>query len=279
MGHLPKEININMTPKEDKIFGAFSECPLAPLKGVPTYEYMTNLNVYPNSCSSAVDCTLGCGTLGYLVLTAQPAVSNTHCGTEFVTLRNPGIHPVMPDPAPTAVIFSKLVRTHKHELCLFNEYHEVDSVCKKVVRKLIPEKFYKSLSSHIIGFVKVRSLEILTHLITEYAELKEEDMQDIDWKMKELISGENIFEEFVKKTEWNQEAVAVQNLDSPYQIVSMAYANIKNAGYTKTISENGLVKHEVTKHGATSRLTSLGPSRRPKDPQQRICSARTCCTS
>ena len=59
-----------MTPEEDKIFGAFSECPLELLEGVPTYEYMTNLNVYLNLCLSAVDCTLGCGTLGFLVLTA-----------------------------------------------------------------------------------------------------------------------------------------------------------------------------------------------------------------
>ena len=38
-----------MTTEEDKIFGAFTECPLAPLEGVPTYSYMTNLNVYLNS--------------------------------------------------------------------------------------------------------------------------------------------------------------------------------------------------------------------------------------
>ena len=29
-----------MTPEEDKILGALSECPLAPLEGVPTYNYM-----------------------------------------------------------------------------------------------------------------------------------------------------------------------------------------------------------------------------------------------
>ena len=66
-----------MTPKEDKIFGAFAECLLAPLEGVPTYKYMMTLNVYLNSCSTEVDCTLGCGTLGCLVLTAHPAVFNT----------------------------------------------------------------------------------------------------------------------------------------------------------------------------------------------------------
>ena len=95
---------------------------------------------------------------------------------------------------------------------------------------MIPEKFYKSLSSRIIGFAKVTSLEIIAHLITKYAELEEEDMQDIDWKIKEPISGETLFEEFVKQIEWNLEDVAVQNLYSPDQIVSMAYANIDKCG-------------------------------------------------
>ena len=52
-----------MTPEEDKIFGAFTECLLIPLEGVPTYEYLTHFNVYLNSCSSAVNFTLGCVTL------------------------------------------------------------------------------------------------------------------------------------------------------------------------------------------------------------------------
>ena len=100
----------------------------------------------------------------------------------------------MPNPNPTAAILSTLIRTHKHEVRLFNKYHAVDSVRKKVISKLIPEKIYKSLSSRIIGFANVTSLEILTHLITEYAELEEEDVQDIDRKMKEHISGETLFE-------------------------------------------------------------------------------------
>ena len=109
-----------MTPKKDKIFSAFTDCLLAPLEGVPIYKYMTNLDVYLNSCSSVVDCTLGCGVLGYLVLMAQPAVFSTHCGTLFLPPTNPGIHPVMPDLAPTAAILAELVKNHKHEVRLFN---------------------------------------------------------------------------------------------------------------------------------------------------------------
>ena len=75
-------------------------------------------------------------------------------------------------------------RTHKHEVRLFNNYHAVNRAYNKVISKLIPQKFYKSLSSRIIGFTKVTSLEILTHLIPEYAELEEEDIQEIDQKIK-----------------------------------------------------------------------------------------------
>ena len=229
LGHRPKENN--MTPEEDKIFGAFTERPLAPLKGVPTYDYVTNLNIYLNSCLSAVDCTLGCGTLVYLMLTAHTDVFNTHCWTDLVhhqqirsfdqscltQLQRLQFCPNSPE--PTINFF-----------CLFNKYHAVDRACKKVIRKFIPEKYYKSLSSRIICFAKVISLQILTHLITEYAELEEEDTQEINRKMKEPILGKTIFEDFVEQIDWSQEAVAVKNPYTPAQIISMAYSNIEKCG-------------------------------------------------
>ena len=58
-----------------------------------------------------------------------------------------------------------------------------------------------SRMSGIIGYTKVTSLEIMTHLISEYAEIEEEDIQEINRKIKEHISGENLFKEFVEQTE------------------------------------------------------------------------------
>ena len=83
----------------------------------------------------------------------------------------------MPNPAPTAVILSKLVRTHNNEVILFKEYDTVDWECKRVISQLIPEKLYKSLSSQIIGFAKVTCLHILTHITTKYAKLEDNDIQ------------------------------------------------------------------------------------------------------
>ena len=56
------------------------------------------------------------------------------------------------------------------------------------------EKYYNSLSSQIIGFAKVTCLQILTNLITEYAELEDNKIQEIDRNMKETISDKTIVE-------------------------------------------------------------------------------------
>ena len=189
---------------------------------------------------------------------------NTHCGMAFLEPKNLGIQPFMPDPDPTATILSKLVRTHRNNFYLFNEYHAVNWACKKVTDQFILEKYHKSLSIQIVGFAKVISLQILTHLITEYAELEDNNIQEIDWKMKDSISGETIFEEFTGKIDWNQEAFAVQNLCTLAQIVSMAYKTSKNAGYIKMIFRNGTKYQGLRRPGATSSLTSQERLRKPE---------------
>ena len=64
---------------------------------------------------------------------------------------------------------------------------------------MILEKYYKSLLSQIIGLAKVTCLQILNHLITEYAELEDDDIQEIDQNMQDPISGKTIFEYFIEK--------------------------------------------------------------------------------
>ena len=60
--------------------------------------------------------------------------------------------------------------------------------------------------------------------------MEDDDIQEIDLKIKEPISGETIFEEFINQIQWNQEAVTVQNPYTPAHIVSMAFANIEKCG-------------------------------------------------
>ena len=168
--------------------------------------------------------------LVYLVLTVKPSVFSSDCGTTFLPPTNTGIHLVMPNPAPTAAVLSRVVRYHKHEVHSFNKYHAVDQACKNSVSQLISEKHYNYLLIIIIGLSKFTCLQILTHLITKYAELEYDDIQETDQRMKEPISGATIFEEFIDQIEFNQEAVAVKNPYTPAQIVSMAFSNIEKCG-------------------------------------------------
>ena len=101
--------------------------------------------------------------------------------------------------------------------------------------------------SLIIGFAKVTRLKVLTHLIINYAELEDNDIQEIDLRMKEPISEKTIFEEFIKQIDWNQEAVAVQNPYKPAHIVSMAFANIEKCGLYQDDFREWLLKSKLDK--------------------------------
>ena len=164
---------------------------------------MTELNIHLNSCSSSVPCALGCGTLGYFVLTAPPSIFTTHCGTLLVKPVNPGIHPTLLTPVLSTIVLAKVVREHKNKAKEFRKYNTMDRACKQVINKLVPKKFNKSLASRLIRFSKITCLDILTNLITEYAELDNDAIQLIDRNMEALITGETLFEDFIKQIEWN----------------------------------------------------------------------------
>ena len=72
-----------MTTSIESILSTFTECPIAPLEGVPTHIFMMEVNGFLNACEASVNCNLGNGTVGYLVLTAQPALFTIASPTSF----------------------------------------------------------------------------------------------------------------------------------------------------------------------------------------------------
>ena len=119
-----------MKTSTETILSTFTECPIAPLEGVPTHTYKTEINGFLNACASSVHYNLGNGTVGYLVLTAQPASLQIALPTSFVKPVNPGVL-VLGDPAPSAAVMGSLTRQHTEDTRVFNEYHSVDRACKK----------------------------------------------------------------------------------------------------------------------------------------------------
>ena len=119
---------------------------------------MMEVNGFLNACAASVHYNLGNGTVGYLVLTAQPASFTIASLTSFVKPVNPGVL-VLADPAPSASVIGTLTLQHTEDTRVFNEYHSVDRACKKVLCTLIPEAYFRSLKNKYTGYANVQCLE------------------------------------------------------------------------------------------------------------------------
>ena len=117
-----------MTTSIESILSTFPECPIAPLEGVPTHTFLTEVNVFLNTCAASVHFNIGNGTIGYLVITAQPDSFTIASPTAFVKPINPG-ELVLAEPAPAAAFIGTLTCKHKEDICVFNEYHSVEKAC------------------------------------------------------------------------------------------------------------------------------------------------------
>ena len=207
----------------------YPEFKIAPLEGVPTQTYMTEVNGFLNKCAESVHCNLGNGTVGYLVLTSQPESFLIASPTSFVKPVNPGVL-VLGDPAPSEAVIGSLTFQHTEYTRVFNEYHSVDRACKKVLCTLIPEAYFQSFKSKYTGYANVQCLEILSHLWITYGVLQDYKVQENDVKMKKSISAETLFEEFVEKIETAVDAVATQVPYTRHQIVSIDFTIAENSG-------------------------------------------------
>jgi len=102
----------------------------------------------------------------------------------------------------TGVHHKKKHKTEKNEFII---YEAVNAAWKKILQHLVPPKCYESLGSRVTGFKRVSFLTIFSHILTEYGELEDHEIQAIDMKLKADMSGETIFEDLVDQIEDNVE--------------------------------------------------------------------------
>ena len=219
----------NTTTSTESILSTFPECPIAPLEGVPTHTFMTEVNGFLNACAASVHCNLGNGTLVYLVLTAKPDSFTIASPASFGKPVNPGVL-VLAELAPSAAVIGTLTRQRKENMRVFNEYYSVDKACKKFLFTLIPEAYFWSFKNKYTGYANIKCLDILTHLWTTYGVLQDFEVQENDLRMKQPITAETLFEDFVEQIETAVDAVATQVPYTRQQIVSIAFTTVENTG-------------------------------------------------
>ena len=80
----------------DTIYNLFSEYPITPLEGLPTINYLLTMGAYLNSETSNIQSDLEKGNIGYMVITAVPAVFSLQCSEGYVLPVNPEPIAVIP---------------------------------------------------------------------------------------------------------------------------------------------------------------------------------------
>ena len=163
------------------------------------------MNTYLNSFSASVHSNLGCGTLGHLPLTAPPTVYAQLSATTFFVPTNPGSTVQLETSAPAAAVISALTREHAENLRVWKTYIDTDKVFKQKLLSLVPEVYYRTLKKKYTAYAGVTCLTLLTHLHIEYRILTSQDIDEIDQRMNNQISGDTEFEAFVQQIEDGQD--------------------------------------------------------------------------
>ena len=207
----------------ETILVSFVEFPLPPLEGNPTHSYLMEVNGYLNACSASVHSNLGNGAVGYLAITMQPAGFAIACPNAFITPTNLGATLILANPPPSIAIIGIQTRAHSEYLQIFNDYYNVKKACKKIIFALIPEAYYRSFKNKHTGFATVSCLNILTHLCTTCGTLQYYEVQENNEMMKQPITADTLFKDFIEQVEVTVDAVATQLPYMPEQIYSIAF--------------------------------------------------------
>jgi len=127
----------------DTTYNSFSECPIAPLEGLPSIDYLSTMGTYLNGKSSNIQSDLGNGNLGHMVSTAVQAVFTLQCPVGYVLPVNPRPLAVIP-PVSIGPHISVLQTNHDEQLRIWRLHNAGGKACKKVISVPIPKRFYRT---------------------------------------------------------------------------------------------------------------------------------------
>ena len=130
-----------------------------------------------NANAMSITSTRGGGEYGHLALTTAAAAFLAISGTAFEPPVHPGPSPIH-EPNATQHQITEVNRQYAANLKEFNVYIAVDANLKKQLIKAVPDTFINELSDELLGYAKTTTLTLLTHLISTYGTVTDEDLND-----------------------------------------------------------------------------------------------------
>ena len=132
--------------------------------------------IYTNA--SSVPSTLGGGNHGHLG-TVTDAAYYLELSNQLLAFTAPG-HPGPQVPPTTALTEKQILnnnRIYDTELRVYTEYNNLMNKLKQQIIAAVPEAFIAELREESIGYANKTPLDLLTHLITTYGTMTDEELE------------------------------------------------------------------------------------------------------
>jgi hypothetical protein len=193
----------------------------------PTYNSILEVRTALNSNATTIPSDTGIHGHLALVLTAPEYLAVA--GVAYLPPVHPG--PVTHAPLATAAQIIETNRLHKSATNTFQTYHAVDHALRKLLIAATPEVYIRSIKDPLIGFGRVTTLDILTHLRTTYGEISPEDLEENQLRMATDWNPPTPIEELFEQLRAGL-AFATEGGDAPSapRLVRLGYSIIIKTG-------------------------------------------------
>jgi hypothetical protein len=260
-----------MSPANADIIGAFPNPTIDPITGLPNYDSISAVHLQLNQNTASVDCHLGDGINGLLLLTVSTAIYITISNELFDVPTNLGPNPIV-QPTGTEHQIKEAYRVHSENTRIWREFQATDKSLKQLLLGAVRDIYTSALKHRVTGYANVSTRRLMEHLYSKYGNITAGDLEANEQRMKTPFAPNKPIEALYTQLE-----SAIDLADAagtPYsvnQLVTTAYNLVFKKPQPTTSSLRrasllirvviGAVALPPTKLGSISKPTSL---RQPK---------------
>jgi hypothetical protein len=205
--------------------------PIADTHTRPSYASLRIAQTELNGNAASVHSNHGGGEHGHLALTVPTAelLALTN-NIPFDIPENPPAQPVHPA-AATGPMIAEINRQHVESKLIFKTYHEVDQALHKQILTSVPDVYIRALKHATTGYGNVTSLQLLTHLWSNYGTITQTELDANQTRMQIPWNPPTPVEAlFNQRTEGVAFAAAGNEALSDTQVIRIGYDLISQTG-------------------------------------------------
>jgi hypothetical protein len=214
----------------DELIAGFPHSSLLKVTGEPTFEDLKVIRRLLNTNDMSVASYEGGGRHGNLGIIMTNEEYFAIAVEVFPVPNNPG-PPAAVVAVTTAAVIVETTRLHREATQVYRTYHNVDQAIKKLIIKLFDDAYLNALSDEIACSPNCTSLQLLTHLLTNYAMIAPTELTQNYERLNTLYDPNQPIEMLFQKIQ-DARAFAIAG-GQPYgaaMIINVTYTLVSNTG-------------------------------------------------